>query len=221
LYGIIQIKISEPHLHSVCQNLSLDIKHLANSILDVAENASQKYDNLKYTQFIDVLKGFRIEDQIEFIEYILRLFRKSSFENDIQKFQSELVRLKITKSKKQLLKGNLLEMFKIAYLFPQKGVLQLFSTILFLPFIYIIILLPTPFNWTLLNFKIQYQNISNNYLINHFLNVIGDLCGVNENFEVIPLNSLTMSLFILGKLLFLIVFINLTIVKLTEYFNRI
>ena len=86
LYGIIQIKISEPHLHSVCQNLSLDIKHLANSILDVAENASQKYDNLKYTQFIDVLKGFRIEDQIEFIEYILRLFRKSSFENDIQKF---------------------------------------------------------------------------------------------------------------------------------------
>jgi len=66
-------------------------------------------------------------------------------------------------------------------------------------------------------FKIQYDNYSSVFIINHYLNILGSLIDVTNNFKIIPLNELGFTTLFLGKLFFILVILNFIVREIRKW----
>lgn len=216
--NIIQIKIQEPSLSDVHQNLSVDIKQYINSLINQAELGSFGYDSIEVKKVEEILSEFTPKENLVLIDYFIRQLKKSSFEHEIKGFQ----KFKTACIIKQLLKRNKFYKPKNIWLlciyFPQYSVLTLFVTFLVIGLIIAVILLPAPFNFMgVLNFDISYYNFSSHFFINHILNLFGAFVGIGTDFKIMPKNSFSMVVFIISKVLAFLYVANYLFKKLADF----
>lgn len=219
--NIIQIKLSEPTLSEIGQDLSIDIKKYLNALIEQAESARIGYDSIEVKKVNEILASLNFRERLIFIDYFIRQLRKCSFENEIVNFQ----KLKtITILKQAIAENNFYKpsgIWLICIYFPLYNIWSLFFTFIIICFLIAIVLFPAPTElmaW--LNIDIKYQQISSNYIVNHFLNVFGSLAGVQIDFKLIPKNSFTMLIFLISKILAFIYVANYLVNKLGEYLKR-
>ena len=68
-------------------------------------------------------------------------------------------------------------------------------------------------------FRITYDNYSNNFIVNHLLNVITHFAGIDNEFKVEPVNWLGVLLLVSAKLFFVLIVVNFVYRKITDKLN--
>lgn len=218
LNNIVQIKIEEPHLVKLNNDLSVDFKKMIIASIELAETAPNRYDSIKASKFKEMIHSFSQIDRILYLNYMIRQLQKSSFEQEIKEFQKLRTLTILNHSLRNFSFRNLI---RIVIYFPLVSILTMLLTLGAFGMIYSLILLPAPFEWMgILKFKIQYTEISDNNVVNHFLNSMASLVGANDGFELSPKNTLTAIIVILGKTFTLLYVAVLIKNKLDQFINR-
>ena len=219
LNNIIQFKLHETEFTNFKNDLSIDIKRYLNSLVDLAENGPRKYDIINENKINELLENVEYNDKINYINYLIRILEKSSFKDDIKKFQK--LRYKTILKNSIDNHWSLKSICNIIIYFPLLNIYTLTTTLLFIVLIANLILLPAPFKFMeFLNYKIEFINLSENYFLNHFTNVTSALIGVNNGFKITPLNIGSMILLVVGKIFIFAYVVSLIFNKLTDLIKR-
>lgn len=219
--NIIQIKLQEPTLRNINQDLSVDIKLYINSLINQAELGRIGYDSIEVKKIKEILIDLSPKENLSLINYFIRQLQKSSFDNEMRGFQKLRIKIIIKKysGKNEFYKPA--SIWNLCMFFPQYNILTLFITLLFLSLIVTLLLLPAPFKFMeVLNFDINYQKLNPNFFINHTLNILGAFVGIETDFKIVPKNSLSMLVFILTKIFAFLFIANYLFTKLSEFLKR-
>lgn len=219
LNNIIQIKIENSEYKSHKHDISIDIKNYINLSITVSEEGQHRYDNIKANKFEEFITPFSFEEKIYYINYFLRQLQKSEFRDEVRSFQKLKSKLIILKSLKTIYYPK--SFFKFIINFPLYNLFTLFVTLLIVGLLAAIISLPAPFSFMfLLDFEVEYVDFSNNKILNHFLNILGCLAGINEDLTFKPNNEFTFFVLFIGKMFMFIYVTSLVLNKLTELIKR-
>lgn len=217
--NIIQIKIENSDLKSHNHDVSIDIKNYINISIEVGEEGSHKYDAIKAEKFEEFISSFPLQEKLYYIDYFLRQLQKSEFRDEVRSFQKLKSKLIILDSLRKFYYPKSFIKFMIN--FPLYNVLSLLFTLLLVGLITATISLPAPLplmSW--LDFDITYIDFSENKTLNHFLNILGGLSGMNDDIKVKPNDEFTFILFFIGKVFMFIYVTSLVLNKLTELIKR-
>lgn len=221
LNNIIQYKLSEPSFINHRQNFSVDIKDYLNSLIYQAEQASVGYDLIKVNNIDDLLKSIDSDQRIVYVDYFIRQLQKSSFNSEIRDFQKLRTKIIIETiiSRKRIYKVK--SIVSLFVYIPLYNWVSLFATIFLIGILIAIILFPAPYKFMqLLNFEITYQHISQSYVVNHILNILGSFVGISTEFKLVPRDSLTMVIYIYAKIICYLYIVSFLLNKLGEFIKE-
>lgn len=219
LNNIVQLKFQEPELVNYKNDISVDIKKYLISIIDVAELGAKNYDTIKDEKIAELVHNLNKTDKVIYIDYWIRQLQKSSFDDEVKKFQ---------KLKTKILIGNAvndvwhlkswLQLF--AYI-PIYNVCTLIITLIIIAFVSCVVLLPAPNDFMgIFNYNIEYTQFSDNFYINHFTNIISSLVGVNSDFKIESRDFLSQFALIVAKVFIFIYVITVLLNKLSDLIKR-
>lgn len=219
LNNIVQIKLNEPELDNYINDISIDIKKYLISLIELAELGPIKYDEIRELKIIELLNQLNSKEKLYYLNYLIRQLQKSSFEDEIKKFQKLRIKTILLSSINNLF--NYKSVLNILIYFPLYNLLTLSITLFIVALISSLILLPAPLEcMSILNYKIVYQEICNNQKFNHFINVFSSLIGVNEDFKIKPKNEFSMIALMSGKIFLFSYVIVFILNKFSEYLKR-
>lgn len=219
--NIVQIKLSEPSLTNIKQDLSIDIKDYLNSLIEKAESASIGYDSINVHKVNETLSQLPFDRKIFFINYLIRQLQKSAFEHEIRHFQ----KLKTSTILWNLFSKN--EFYKpktwwlISLYFPVYNIVTFCFTFIIISILIAIVLLPSPYSFMgWLHFDITYQQLSNNFFLNHLLNIFSSLVGIESEFKIQSKDLFSASIHVIGRIITFIYVVNYLFNKLSEYLKN-
>lgn len=217
--NIIQLKINENDLKNHKNHISVDVKNYMNAVINLAEKGAANYDVIKIDNLNELLSMFDNNQKINFLNYFIRLLEKSSFKELIPKFQRLRNESIINNCKINLFSYKSLK--KCLIYLPILSIRNLICTLILICVITNLICLEAPFEFMgILDLNIKYLNLSDAFLINHFLNVSSYLVGINSSFQIEPLNAFSMIMMILGKIFIYVYVSTLVLTKLTDLIKR-
>lgn len=218
LNNIIQVKLSHPLLRNLNQDISIDIKAYFNALIEKAESASIGYDSIEVRKVNEILIELTLSERIFFIDYLIRQLQKSSFENEIkgfQKLKTSTILFSLL-SKENFYKPKSWGLFFLY--FPMYNMATLCFTFIMIGFFITIVLLPSPFSFMgVLSYELTYQHINADFFVNHLLNVFSSFVGIESDFKVVPKDTFSAVVYILGRILAFIYVVNYLFNKLSEY----
>ena len=219
LNNIVQFKISETEFVDCKNDLSIDIKRYLDALIELAEKGARNYDIINENQLRELLNNFSHQEKIAYLDYFIRILEKSAFKDDIKKLQ-KLKYITIVKyNLKTIWKPT--SVFKILIHFPLYNIITLSVTLIIIGLIANIVLLPAPLKiMQIINVRLELLPISNNIVVNHFINVSANLIGVNSEFKIIPLDTKSMIVLMLGKIFMFSYVATLIFNKLTDLIKR-
>jgi hypothetical protein len=218
LNNIVQFKLNEIEHQNFINDLSIDIKRYLNSLVELAENGARKYDIINDDKII-FLNDVSFSDKIKYLDYFIRILDKSAFQEDIKILQQ--IKYKSILKYSWCNFWNFKSVLNIFIYFPLYSIYTLSISLLLITVAANLILLPAPFDFmAFLDYKIEYLNISDNKVFNHFINVTSGLIGVNGKFSITPLDSKSMVSLILGKIFVFSYVVTLIFNKLTDLIKR-
>ena len=219
LNNIVQIKLKEKQCSNFNNDISIDIKKLINSIIDVAENASQRYDGIDKNAIVKLTSNFSYKVQISYLDYTIRQLQKSSFTNEIKLFQQIRIEIILKYEIKKIYKPK--SFAKLAFYAPLYNVWTLLATIISIGILGALISLPAPcdfMRWY--TFELTYLKVVDNFTLNHFINVISSMVGINDEFKIKTNDGFTLAVFIFVKCFVFIYVSSMLFSKLTDYLKR-
>ena len=95
------------------------------------------------------------------------------------------------------------------------NIVTLLLFLVFIIFMLYMIFLPAPYKFMEI-FRINYEPISRDFFINHFLNILSYLLSIDTNFSITPLNPFGMLILVVGKITYLVVLVNFVIKEITK-----
>lgn len=208
LYNLLILK----HNNS-CEYLTYNqTKLFVDSYIEYLEDANFGYDVFGYNKFIKIIEYLTFEEQISIINYTISKISKEFLEIDKKWFikLKHKIEIKIILSKRDYKKY-----FRMLHLFIGQSLTRISIFVLLYYVMTSIILLSVNFN-TIILFKVKYDNFSENYIINHLLNVAAFFVGIESNMEIIPINAGGVFVYLIGKLVFILLIINFLNVKITD-----
>lgn len=217
--NIVQIKLNEPDLINHRNHISIDIKKYLISLIDLAELGAINYDQIKERKIIELLNQLNSKEKLYYLNFLIRQLQKSSFEDEIKKFQKLRIKTILLSSSKDIF--NYKSIVNILIYFPLYNLFTLSITLFIVALISSLILLPAPIDLiSIFNFKIVNQEICSNHIFNHFINVFSSLIGVNEDFKIKPQNEFSMIALMTGKIFLFSYVIVFIFNKFSEYLKR-
>jgi hypothetical protein len=218
LNNIVQFKLNESEFQNFKNDLSIDIKRYLNSLVELAENGARNYDIINDDK-IEFLESVEYKDKIKYIEYFIRILENSSFKDDIKKLQKFKYKVILKDSLSNFWKFQ--SIFKIIIYYPLYNTFSLFISLILITLFANLILLPAPLEkLAFLNYDIEYLNLTENRIFNHFINVTSALIGVNNKFNITPLDGKSMFFLILGKIFIFSYVVTLIFNKITDLIKR-
>ncbi len=219
LNNIIQFKLNEIKFQNFNHNLSIDVKYYFNSLIELAEMGPNNYDTISLDRIDELLQKINYNDRIIYLNYFIRLLEKGSFKNELKEFQKIKNQEIVKNSIKNFL--NINSIWKLFIYFPLINIYSLFLTLFIILVIINLILLPAPFEFMeILNYDLSYLELSDNFFLNHSINITSALIGANPNFKITPLDITSIILLVIGKLFIYIYVISLVLGKLTDLIKR-
>lgn len=219
LNNIVQLKLSEPDLNNYKNHISIDIKRYLISLIELAELGAIKYDEIRERKIIELLNQIQNKEKLYYLNFLIRQLQKSSFEDEIKKFQKLRIKTILLGSLKDILNFN--SILNILIYFPLYNLFSLSITLFIVALLSALILLPAQISWmSIFNFNIVYQDICSNYYFNHFINVFSSLIGVNEDFKIKSENAFSMIALMVGKIFLFSYVIVFILNKFSDYLKR-
>lgn len=219
LNNIVQLKLSEPNLNNYKNHISIDIKKYFISLIELAELGPIKYDEIRERKIIELLCHIENKEKIYYLNFLIRQLQKSSFEDEIRKFQKLRIKTILLNSSKDFF--NFRSILNILIYFPLYNLFSLTITLFIVAIISGLILLPAQIScMSIFNFNITYQNICSNFNFNHFINIFSSLIGVNEDFKIRAENVFSMFALMIGKIFLFSYVIVFILNKFSDYLKR-
>lgn len=215
--NIIQIKRENSFLISHTNSLYKDIKLYIKLSIEITDSADYLYDELKIEFFLEVIEGLKEREQIEILRYYLRKLEQSSFYDEKKILQKKYYEIDVLKSLKTIY--NPKDFIKVILYSPLINSYFFSSSFALLIIIAILIPLNAPitfFAW--FNFEVSYSEYSNSFFLNHILNIVTSLIGINSEFYIVGKNTFSQVSLILGKVFFLVFISSVLVNKLNDYF---
>ena len=208
----IEAKLENPHREF---ELYRDIKQWIVLYLQNISNKACGYEDINFKKISSITKILNVHNQVKILKFTRKLLNKDHFDTEIINQLDELLinaEILSLDDEKNLSK----KIIKKIILHSSKDLLSLFITCLMLIFIISIILLPAPFPF-LETYSIKYVLYSENFYLNHFLNITAYMLDINMDEFEIKTTCVSGILFkIFGKVLFYLIIINFLIKEVTK-----
>lgn len=214
---IISIKRENIDLMNHNLNYSVDVKKYMNVLCSLEETTPVNYDNIKITQFEQVLEVLNFRDRISLLNYFLRQLRNHNFEDEIIKCQKLKTRITFKHRIKKWY--NPKNAFLLIADFPTYSLVLLMTSILFIFIIYFVFTLPA-IAPIFIFYKVEYSKFSDSFLLNHLLNTISGILQLDTDFRVKPINYKGIILSIVAKIAFFMIVTNYLLSKFIEITKR-
>jgi hypothetical protein len=218
LNNIIQLKLNEDSLRNYYQDLSVDIKRYLNSLVALIEGAPRNYDIID-TEKLSFLGSVPYKHRIIYIDYLIRILEKSAFKNEIRNLQRFRCKIILKYSSEHL--WRLTSIPSILIYFPLYNIYSLITSLVLITLVANLILMPACYSWmSWLNFELNYQNLSDHIVLNHFLNITAGLLSLPVDFSIKPQNEISTIIMIFGKIFIFSYVATLIFNKLTDLIKR-
>lgn len=217
-FSIIQIKKNNPSLCNVGNSIYIDAKRFISIYIRSVEERDLGYDIIDTNKILKCINLIGdTHEQLLLAQNTYRLLKTSGFDEESKKLK------KIINSKKTNLIKNQSYYFgkylKLLLHLSTYNIFTILSTISFLFLISFIVLLPAPFeNWQY--FKVIYHTYSDIFIINHFVNVLTNVFGIESNFKIETGSLFGIFSIITIKLFYLIFIVNYLYKKVIDILNN-
>lgn len=189
-----------------------DIKQFLNYYVDYIKIANYGYDNFNYNKIETLLNLISPAEQITLLQYSISTIAREFPENDREWF----IKRKHQAEIKNIISLGLWQyFFKAFFLYVGLSLKRLFCTLLIFIVLISLMLLPSPKD-CFICFSISYEHYSDYFLINHFLNVLSLFVDLENDFKITPLNWWALILLIIGKISFILLFVNFIYIKISD-----
>lgn len=203
LNDIIQLKNLSGNSALIATTYS-DIKEYFSLYIKYLDKEKFNYDRVNLPKLFELIENLPPEQRIELLRYLKDSLKKSEISFSDKDLIREIRINEIKYLSKNISPKNIFPLILKCTSF--NLVTLLIGLFLFIV-IECIILLPSPFENIGL-FKIEYDTISQVFVINHFLNIIGGAIELTDNFKITPLNEFGFVLLFVGKLFFIVIVLN-------------
>ncbi len=217
-FSIIQIKKDNPSLSSDVNSIYLDAKRFISIYIQSIDERDLGYDIIdinKLKKCINICGNKH--EQFLLSQNSYRILKAKGFEEESKQMK------KIVNSKKtELLYERpyyLGKYIRILFHLSTYNLFSIISTIFILFLISLIVLLPAPYkSWEIYN--VTYHSYSDSFLANHIINLLSNIFGIKNSFNI-ETNSIFGILSIIAIKLFYIVFIvNYLYKKVIDILNN-
>lgn len=214
LNNVIQLK-----LHSnediLIQDLYNDIKKFIAIYIDALEEKRSDYDVFDTQKIVgEFIKKTKGSERIDLLKFLIRTLKLKGFEEYVEDLQSELSKEEF---KFYFRNFKVKHLLKLTYLGITYNSVSIIFSLGFSFLLYYLVLLPAP-KWSVELFNLSYVKYSDIFFYNHFLNLLSSFFFNNTAFKIEPINSQGVLLAAIGKLLFVVIVVN---VLINQFYKRI
>lgn len=193
-------------------SLYADIRKFLEFNVYAHEESHREYYLIKENRIDEKLALVSDSERDSLLEFFIRELKKSGFE-DISQFYYQ--KFKLARIKARFKKKTLINFLIGTLQLSAFNLLAISLSILVLFIILYIVLLPCP-NPDFILFRIDFNDLHNNFFINHLLNILVFIFGLNEDVKVTPISSGGVLLGVIGKIVFYVIVINFLITELLK-----
>ncbi len=212
LYNLILLKGSVDDKNEIYK-LS---KVFIDNYIEVIKSSDYGYDSFNFEKIEKILNQLDYKSQVSILQFIISNMTKELPEYDKEWFICKRHSVQIQDILQDFKLRNI---FKLISLFSGLNTLTLFATLVFVFFITFIILLPSPLDFCEI-FEIKYDNYSQNFTANHFLNILTLFADLDNDFKITPLNWVAIIMMVTSKVLFIVLIVNFVYVKITDKISK-
>jgi hypothetical protein len=208
LHNLIVLKNHSNADHDNYQN----IKKLIDLYIDNIKVGNYGYDFFNLNKIDEVLKYLKLEEQISALKYAL-----SSIKRELPEYENNKIieSLNKTEIKYILTNRKLIHYPKALLLYSNTSINRLIIVLIAFIILVCIFLLPAN-QFTFSVFTITYEHYSDNFLLNHFLNILGIFADIDNDLKIQPLNAYGLLLVLFAKIVFVLFIINYIYRKLSD-----
>lgn len=217
-YSIIQLKKNAPEKCNEGNSIYIDAKRFISIYINSVEERDLGYDIIdinKISKCIELVDNEH--EQLFLAQNTYRLLKTSGFDEESKKIK-KIVNVKKTK----LLKIKPYYFGKYIKLILHLSTYNMFTIILTISCLFLIsfiVLLPAPFdNWQY--FKVTYYSYSNTFIINHFVNILTNIFGIDNGFKIETSSLFGILSIITIKLFYIIFIVNYLYKKVIDILNN-
>ncbi len=170
------------------------------------------YDNFNFLKIEKILGYLNPSERFSFLQYCSSVMAKELPDHNREWFIEQKNK---SEFKCILCERNFRKYPKAFFLYFGMNLWRL-SLILFIFYLIVyFFLLPAPYNsWSI--FEITYENYSNNFYINHFLNILSLFSDLNNNFIISPEKPIGLFLIVISKISFIVLLVNFIYRRFTD-----
>ncbi|MCW2119206.1 hypothetical protein [Flavobacterium sp. 7A] len=208
LYNLIFLKKKANLDEYIYKDIKLFIYHYLRHL----KSANYGYDNINYDKILTLINLLPLDQKVSIIDYIILNSTKELPEVNQNWFLTKKHNFKIEEIFKLKKKNKYI--YGI-FLICGKSTTNLLLSLILIFILINIILLPA-YNASFELFKITYEIYSDNFTINHILNVLTLFVDLDNKLTITPNNYFGLLLIVFGKILFAILLINFIYIKISD-----
>jgi hypothetical protein len=208
LYNLISLK---NRIHKTKDNYK-DIKSFINYYIDVIKFSDYGYDVINYEKIEKLINLLEYKEQISVLQYAISVTKRELPEHNKEWFVEKKHKCEID----HIWSQKTINLFpKAFFLYSGLNISRLLLTLLLFFLLTCLILLPSP-KFFFPFFNITYDNYSESFIINHFLNIFSLFADIDNDFKIKPINWFGLISLVLGKISFIILIVNFFYRKITD-----
>jgi hypothetical protein len=208
-------------LHIICpyedlkKNWASDVKLFSGYYIKSLDEKEIHYDQIRIDLIFNYIDSLKNEKKVLLSKFVLKELKKFGHEDHIVFCED-----KINAYEREVLlcKKNLINYLKFLFLLSKSSIGSIIISLLIIFILSALIVLPAPYKWMSL-FTVQYVPVSQDSIVNHFLNVAGGLIGLFDDFKITPKNIAGFLVLFVGKILFIWFVINILLEQLNKKTN--
>lgn len=209
IYSLIQLKLNSDRT-STSESVYIDVKNFIKVYIISIENKDYGYDVLDTKKIIKAISFLpNINNQYKLLQYAYRNLKADEFEEE-----SLIIKNKLNRIKTSILNSN--NKFFYSFIHQCSFSVKTISISMFILFaITAIIFLPAPHESMEL-YNIKYENYDSNFYVNHVLNIMSKIAGINNKFTIETSSIVGLISLIFLKFLYVIFIMNFLYEKMKD-----
>lgn len=201
--NIIQLKIHSG-FSDISNDTYVDVKNFISFYIKSLKEKQFNYDEFNECFVVELISRFNIERQCNLLEHTIREVKTENISEKARFFEDNLRQKEFLREWEKLNWKNLLKIiFKGSVYNNWSVIFSLFLCYLFCFVIY----LPAP-ECGIVLFSINYENVSESFILNHFCNVLMSFFEIQKDPFVSPINFGGTIVLILIKVFFISIVVN-------------
>ncbi|MCT4581759.1 MAG: hypothetical protein N4A35_10105 [Flavobacteriales bacterium] len=191
-------------LDSNSSSLFSDVRRYLIYYIEAHEEKDLNYYKIQSIKVDEKLNLLNKKEQIAILKFFIRKLKNNGFEVEVDVYSNKLKWLNIVSGfSSNKIKG----IFKSLLLCTSYNLITIVSSLILILIVYVLLLLPASNEGNVL-YEVQYINFSDNFYINHVLNLLEYVFSLNDDIKISPIDWRGVILGIFGRVFLITIVIN-------------